>query len=390
MSVWDDIAGQPDAVSLLQAAASRGQANTDANAMTHSWLFTGPPGSGRSNLAYAFAAALLCAEGGCGTCDSCRQVAARSHPDLSAFATDRVIISIEEVRGLLASSQYSPSLSRYRVMVIEDADRMTERTSNVLLKALEEPPPRTVWILCAPSEADLIPTIRSRVRSLRLRIPHPDDVAKLVARRTGVSEDLALRAAREAQGHIGIAHRLASDDNARARREDTLRLALAISSVPSAVNAASELVELAKTDAAAFTAERDASERESVLRSLGVEPGGTIPPALRAQIRQLEDDQKRRATRSLRDGIDRILTDLHSLFRDVMVAQLEGNQDFVNAALADPITSYATAHRIEDTIAVMDAITVARRRMEANVPPLLVMEALLLGIALGHESRRVA
>ena len=161
MTSWDDLTGQEAAITALQDAAS------DPEAMTHSWLITGPPGSGRSNLAFAFATALL--QGSATGAEAQRtaaQVAARTHPDLAVLATDRVIIAIEEVRQLVSQSQFSPSVAPYRVIVIEDADRMTERTSNVLLKALEEPPPRTVWILCAPSPADLIPTIRSRVRTV--------------------------------------------------------------------------------------------------------------------------------------------------------------------------------------------------------------------------------
>ena len=266
---WDDLTGQTDAIATMRAAS------TD-DGMTHSWLITGPPGSGRSILAYAFAAALIARPGDEEQTEL--QVTNRTHPDLGVLSTDRVLISIDEVRALVATSQFSPSVGRHRVMVIEDADRMTERTSNVLLKALEEPPARTVWILCAPSEADLIPTIRSRVRTVRLRVPAVDEVAELISRRDGVSLPEALRSAREAQSHIGMAHRLATNEQARERRRRTLELALGIRSVAGAVIAASELLEVAAADAKAITEERDATERESVLRSLGLEPGGTVPP----------------------------------------------------------------------------------------------------------------
>ena len=177
---WDDLIGQADAIATMRAAAA-------GDGLTHSWLITGPPGSGRSTLAYAFAAALLARPGTEVATEA--QVTARTHPDLGVLSTERVLISIDEVRQLVASSQFSPSVGRYRVMVIEDADRMRENASNVLLKALEEPPPRTVWILCAPSEADLIPTIRSRVRTVRLRVPAVEEVAALLERRDGVSRN---------------------------------------------------------------------------------------------------------------------------------------------------------------------------------------------------------
>ncbi|QWT24923.1 DNA polymerase III subunit delta' [Subtercola sp. PAMC28395] len=439
MSVWDELTGQSEAIEVFRAAAasaapasasreassrasasrststpvasapfagapaagapaavaSKGEAPSASNdaaashgAMTHSWLITGPPGSGRSNLAYAFASALLCRNGGCGVCADCRQVAARTHPDLAVLSTDRVIISIEEVRTLVASSQFSPSVSRYRVMVIEDADRMAERTSNVLLKALEEPPERTVWILCAPSEADLLPTIRSRVRSVRLRIPSTDDVARLLERRDGVDTATAERAAREAQSHIGMAHRLATNHEARARRDETLKVALGIRSVPGAVLAAARLLELAKADAEAITEERDAEERESTLRSLGVEPGQAVPMGLRSQVKTLEEDQKRRATRSLRDGIDRILVDLLSLYRDILLRQLESTLEPINLAIHSEIEAAARDTEPAQTLAIMDSIAVARTRISRNVTPALSLEAMLITVALPSAPRK--
>jgi DNA polymerase III subunit delta' len=376
VSVWSELTGQEAAISVFRAAAEAA-GGASSQQMTHSWLITGPPGSGRSNLAYAFATALIAGDPD-GDDPTRIQVEARSHPDLHVLATEGVIIKRDDVREIVRRSHYAPSVGRHRVIIVEDADRMTEQTSNFLLKELEEPPERTVWILCAPSEADLIPTIRSRVRTVRLQMPTVAEVAALLVRRDGVDPELAERSAREAQCHIGMAHRLATSEEARQRRAETLRLALEVRSAATAVATAARFLEIAGDDAKAITELRDAEERAHALHSLGLAPGQAVPPALRPQLKALEDDQKRRATRSLRDGIDRILVDLASLYRDILLIQLAADVELVNRELLEPMRRAAASATPARTLATLDAIQEARERIEGNVQPALALEAMLV------------
>ncbi|MDT0158479.1 DNA polymerase III subunit delta' [Microbacterium sp. ARD32] len=373
---WSEVWGQDAAVQTLQQAAS------DPSALSHAWLITGPPGSGRSTLAYAFAAALIADDPA--DENTMRQVLAGTHPDVTALRTDKVLITIREARDLVARSYFSPSAGRYRVIVVEDADRMVERTSNVLLKALEEPPEQTVWVLCAPSEADLLPTIRSRVRALRLREPEVDDVARLITLRTGADEQTAEQAARHAQRHIGMAQRLATDDDARRRRDETLRAVLGVRGVGTAVEVAGRIIQAATDDAKALTAERDAAERASLLRTVGIAEGQAVPPALRPQLSALEDDQRKRATRSLRDGIDRVLTDLQSMYRDVVMLQFDRADELINRELRSELAALAADWPVERSLVTLDAIAATRESLERNVSPLLAVESLLVTISSGR------
>ncbi len=369
-ALWDDLIGQDEAVALMRAAAA------DPDSIAQGWLITGPAGSGRSLLARAFAAELLGAGADAGAID--RQVRHETHPDLSVLATDRVVITIDEVRDLVESSYKSPTVSPWRIILMEDADRMAERTSNVLLKALEEPPPRTIWILCAPSEADVLPTIRSRVRSVRLRVPTVESIAQMLVSRDGVDPVIAEQSARHAQCHIGMARRLAQSPEARERRDASLRAVLAITSVSQAVTTAASVLAIATDDAKAYNETRDDAERAEFLRLIGLEPGATVPPAMRSQIKTLEENQKRRATRALRDGVDRVFTDLESLYRDILVVGLGGNVPLTNRELHTEIEAWVAVHSNDDAIRALEAIDTARGRIERNVTPLLSLEALFI------------
>jgi DNA polymerase-3 subunit delta' len=369
--VWDELLGQPEAIEQLQKVVANKE-----NGVHHAWLFTGPAGSGRSNLAKSFAAALECTEGGCGQCQQCHLVMADAHPDVTLLVTDRVVISIDEVRDLVVKSSLATAIGKYRVIIIEDADRMTERTSNVLLKVLEEPAENVIWILCAPSVSDLLPTIRSRTRNLNLRLPSIDEVAALLHERDGVEPGLARRSALLAQNHVGMARRLATSQEARARRSETLRVFMAITNLSSAMVAAEKLLSVAKRDAEGISTEKDAEEKAALMRAYGLAADEKLPPNLRSQFKELEENQKRRGTRALRDGIDRIFTDAESIYRDVLGLQLGAEVELVNTEIEAEITQRAQHSKSQTTIEILDSIAQARIRLSSNVRDLLVLEAL--------------
>lgn len=300
MAVWDDVVGQDRVTATLAAAARDADAlvsaeragqepppgerpeppsadRSGASRMTHAWLFTGPPGSGRSTAARAFAAALQCVSPdrtlggapGCGFCDGCHTALIGTHADVEIVRTDLLSIGVKETRDLVRRSSLSPSGGRWQVIVLEDADRLTEGAGNVLLKAVEEPAPRTVWLLCAPSVEDVLPTIRSRCRLLSLRTPPVDAVADVLVRRDGIEPEAAGRAARATQGHIGRARRLATDERARARRTAVLKLPLRVDDIGGCLKAAQELIDAAGEDAKQVAEEVDTKETEELRAALG-------------------------------------------------------------------------------------------------------------------------
>jgi DNA polymerase-3 subunit delta' len=375
VTVWRDVIGQEPAVATLQRAV------TVPGAMTHAWLFTGPPGSGRSVAARAFAAALECPQHGCGECRECRTALDGSHADVDVIATEGLSIKVEQARELAQMSALRPSVGPWRVIIVEDADRLTERAADALLKAIEEPVARTVWVLCAPSVEDVVITLRSRSRHVRLRTPPAEAVAELLHRRDGIEMPMAMYAARAAQSHVGLARRLARDEGARIRRRDVVGLAGRIHGVGDAIGAAADLVSIADEESSAAATERDAAEKAKLMEVLGVDPAArTQPPHIRSQLAALEREQKARATRHSRDVLDRSLVDLLSVYRDALVLHSGASLGLVNQDNLPAVQALARSMRPEQLLVAMDAIGTARERIGLNVAPLLALEAMAISL----------
>lgn len=380
MSTFDAIIGQPQIVSILKEAISAAKNSEDiSQEMTHAWLFSGPPGSGRSNAAIAFAAALLCPNDGCDKCVDCKTAQNGSHIDIELIKTEGLSLKIDDIRELVSRSSWAPSVSGWRVVVLEDADRLTEAAANALLKAIEEPGARTVWLLCAPTITDVLPTIRSRCRHLLLRTPSQQVIVELLTSRDGIDPKMATFAARIAQGHIGRAKYLATNSESRSRRLQILNLPLKINDISAAFRAAATLLELATQDAESGSEERDDKELKSLQDAYQGTGRGLISGGAKV-VKDLEKEQKSRQTRAVRDSIDNSLLDIATFYRDVMLLQSGSADLLINTDLSSEIQAVADSSFPEQTIKKIALIMQARTNLSHNAAPLLTLEALMCSL----------
>lgn len=370
-------------------AAPDGQSRA---AMTHAWLFTGPPGSGRSVAATCFAAALQCHsddEVGCGECRACVTAMAQTHADIRHIVPQGLSLSVDSMREIVQTASRRPGTGRWQIVIVEDADRLTEQAANALLKVVEEPPSRTVFLLCAPSvdPEDISVTLRSRCRHVALTTPSVADIERVLVERDGLSTEDAAWAASVCGGHIGRAKRLATDPDARAQREKALGLARAATRDATAYAAAEELVRSAEAAAKAISAELDEAETEEMKTALGA--GGTgkgtarPPRGTAGALKELERKQKSRATRVSRDVLDRALVDLAALFRDALVvsvgAQVTAMHPDKAGDLVAPMAGFASS---EQLLRCVEAVLECRTALDMNVKPKFAVDSMVATIGL--------
>jgi DNA polymerase-3 subunit delta' len=381
-SVYENLVGQEHITTILQGAVAASRTGVETQEMTHAWLFTGPPGSGRSSAAVAFAQALICPNQGCGACNECLSAKNGSHPDVEVIRTEGLSIKVEEVRELLTRVAWAPSMGGWRVVVMEDADRLTESAANAMLKAIEEPGTRTVWLLCAPTLHDVLPTIRSRCRHIQLHTPSDAAVAHVLINRDGISPAMAQFAARVSQGHIGRAKYLALNESVRSTRTTIMNLPLQLNSLAAAFKAAQTLVDLATAQANESAGARDEKEIAALQEAYGKGATGRgMASGAAKAVKELEKEQKSRATRMVRDSIDGALLDIATFYRDVMMVQSGSVDAIINTDMADAINAYAAKHPKHTTIEKMSAIMEARANLSHNAAPLLTCEALMCRLA---------
>ena len=375
-SVWSNLVGQQHAIATLQRAVS-------GHGMTHAWLFTGPPGSGRSNAAIAFAAALQCERGGCGDCHACRTVLAGSHGDVSITRTETAVIRVDGIRDLVMRSALAPAQGRWQIMIVEDADRLNDSSGNALLKAVEEPSPRTLWLLCAPTVEDVLPTIRSRCRNVVLSTPTAVEVSRFLTTQHGIDPALAAYAARASQGHIGRARALAVDEATRNRRREVVSIPSGLTSLGACMNAAANLVDIAKVETEAVGDAINTREREELDAVFGSDRKAKTSRSYKAAMSQLAESQKQRGKRRTLDVVDRCLMDLVSVYRDVIAVQTGAPGDLVNEEMRGEVSELARRSTPEQNLRRIDAVFSAREKMmEFQVPPLLALESMMLSLRL--------
>lgn len=381
MSVWDSLVGQKPVIDMLSRIAQG-----DPSQITQSWLICGPPGSGRSNMARAFAAALESPDHGMSTEPTrvTQQVLAGTHPDVTVLTTNKVTIGIDQVREIITTSEQMPATAPWRIIIIEDVDRMLERTTNVLLKEIEEPAEHCIWLLCAPSAQDVLPTIRSRTRIVNLAVPSTQAVAGFLTSTTNVEPKVAQRAARLAEGHIGIAKLYATDERVMSDRDELVVGVLNLARASDAVLLAGNLIDNAKAQAEADANRITAGQEAEFRRINGLAPSDRIPPKLRGAFNQIakKDDVKRLVTRRTRDVLDRALNSIASIYRDVAVLQnnAEDSVGLINLENRSSITELSVRLNRAGAVTRLDEVAHARKRLAGNGNPLLVFESLFCAL----------
>lgn len=365
--------------------------------MTHAWLITGPPGSGRSIAALCFAAALQCTTAGipgCGHCHACSTAMAGTHADVRRIIPEGLSIGVKEMRAIVAMASRRPSTGRWQIVVVEDADRLTEGAANALLKVVEEPPPSTVFLLCAPSvdPEDISITLRSRCRHVALVTPSTAAIAQVLIDADRLEADEAQWAAAVSGGHVGRARRLATDPDARARRARALGLARDAAIPARAYAAAEELVATAAAEAQAITGGRNEAEVEELRTALGA--GGTgrgTAAALRGSagaLKDLESRQKSRQTRASRDALDRALIDLAGYFRDaLMVSAGAGTVVANHPDMAERVAALAAHAGPEELLRCIEAVLACRDAVAANVKPKFAVDAMVATVGQALRAR---
>ncbi len=357
------LSGQPRVREFLARAVSSGRVG-------QAYLFLGAPGSGKLDAAWAFAQAVLCDEGGCGVCDTCRRVAHRTHPDVHCLAPESATgYLVSQIRDLLDDVALAPVRARGKVYLIESCDLLHDSAANALLKTLEEPPEHVVFVLLGTSADVILPTIVSRCQQVPFRVVPPEEAARAVMRRTGVDE----ASCRMAVSVAGSPERAVSFLKSAERREARRSVVRALDALPLADEAdiltfAREITEAVKAPLAEVKAAQQAELEQSA------------DYLSRGAVKQLEDRNKRELTARERSGIMEILAAARSLLRDVLMELQDPAYAPVNADVAEVVGRLAERVSVTGAACALDAVAACEQRVRKNVTPQLALEVMLFDL----------
>jgi DNA polymerase-3 subunit delta' len=355
-SLFEEVVGQPRAVAQLTAAAHR---------PVHAYLLHGPPGSGKRAAARGLAAALLCPDGGCGQCNTCRRALAGSHPDLVVVERSGASLDVDDARAIVTRAQRRPLESARQVLMVTDV-HLAERAAPALLKTVEEPPPSTVFVLVADDLPPSLATIASRCVQVAFdAVSEASIAAWLVAR--GIDRELAESVAGASGGRLDRARLLVSDAGFVARQEEWRGVPGRLDGTGArAAVVASELLELA--DQALAPLREEHTRKLADLTEQAEISGGKGIPGRKA----VEDSHKREERRWRTDDLRFGLATLAVAYRDRLVAMADGDEREHSSGSA------AEARRAVRHIEAIGAASVA---LDRNANESLLMEALMVELS---------
>lgn len=377
LDAFSDIVGHEPEVEVLSTFIRE-------DTLGHGWLFSGPLGIGKRTVALAAAKGLVCPNGGCNACSACRRVALNMHPDVFLVQPEGEKHLVEDIRIMQEEAGKTREEASHKVFVIDQAERLTGASANAMLKLLEEPPPRVVFFLIAPSDTSVLPTIRSRLRLLSFRSSSVESVVSALVEQTGLSEPKVREALSVCHGRFGQARELLSDPNMQSRRDIIVRTLFDVidGNAADGVMASETIVGMNQgiLDSVGKKQETDLKNAEAMFGR------GRLSSAMR---KRMEATHKRQLSRMKSMLIRAAVMDMSVVMRDILAAHVGADVSM----LMDQSQSRQSmlVARLASGVALRNGLMAtleADRALARGASPQLCLDAMFLQIAgIGHDSR---